>query len=224
MQSTIQGIPVSQPYYADDFMICGILMCTFIMATVLSDRKHYFVRLFKAFFLPRESSMEGVRTTNIIHLRVSMYVVSLFSVALLLTTAMESTPSGTMSYGQFWLLSVVSVVLFYLLRLGVFSLTNRIFFDSVTTTAWEQAYASWTLLSCIPFYLLAVVVIFFDLSSHVVLLLLTMCVALLQICLLYKAFHIFSIKKYGILQIFVYLCTLELMPLLVVGKALVLFV
>ena len=224
IQSTIQGIPAPQPYYADDFMVCGILMCTFIMAAVLSDRKHYFVRLLKAFFLPRESSMEGVRTTDIIHLRVSMYVVSLSSMALLLTAAVASTPSETMNYGQFWLLSVASVALFYLLRLGVFSLTNRIFFDSATTTAWEQAYACWTLLSSIPFYLLAIAVIFFNLSPHVVLLLLTVCVALLQIWLLYKAFHICSMKKDGILQIFVYLCALELMPLLVVGKALVLFV
>ena len=224
MLPAFQGVPVSQPYYADDFLVCGFLLCTFIMATVLSDRKHYFVRLLKAFFLPRESSMEGVRTTNISHSRVSMYVVSLSSVALLLTTAVASAPSGTMNYGLLWLLFVASVALFYLLRLGVFALTNRIFFDSATTAAWEQAYACWTLLSCIPFYLSAVATIFFNLSSHVVLLLLTICVILLQICLLYKAFHIFSAKKYGILQIFVYLCTLELMPLLVAGKALVLFV
>ena len=37
-------------------------------------------------------------------------------------------------------------------------------------------------------------------------------------------YYIFSAKKYGILQIFVYLCTLELMPLLAAAKALVLFV
>ena len=39
--------------------------------------------------------------------------------------------------------------------------------------------------------------------------------------LFFKAFHIFLAKKYGGLQLFVYLCTLELIPLLLVGKALV---
>ena len=222
--ATTRGIPASLPHYADDFIVCGILVCTFILAIILSDRKRYFVRLLKGFFLPRENSIEGVRTTNIIYLRISMYVVSLASIALLLTMSAVDSSLASMNCGVIWSLLCASVILFYLLRVGIFAITNRIFFDSVTTFAWEQAYASWTLLSSVPLYLLSVIAVFFDLSSHVVLLLLVICVALLQICLLYKAFHIFSTKKYGILQIFVYLCTLELMPLLVAGKALVLFV
>ena len=222
--NTIQGIPAPRPHYADDFMVCGILVCAFILAAVLSDRKGYIIRLLKGFFLPRENSIEGVRTTNIIYFRISMYIVSFASVAFLLTISAVGASWAAMSCGEMWLLSCVSVVLFYMLRVGVFAATNRIFFDSVTTFAWEQAYACWTLLSSVPLYLLTVVAVFFNLSAHVVLLLLVICVALLEICLLYKAFHIFSAKKYGILQIFIYLCTLELMPLLVAGKALVLFV
>lgn len=222
--TTIQGTPVLQPHYADDFIMCCVLMGAFIIAMVLSDRKHYFTRLLRGFFLPRENSIEGVRTSSIIHLRMCLYVVGVASVALLLAISISGASLMSMNDGMLWLLSVVSVLLFYLLRLGLLAITNRIFFDSVTSAAWEHAYACWTLLSSIPFYLLAVAVVFFNLSPRLVALLLVICVALLQMCLLYKAFHIFSMKKYGILQIFVYLCTLELMPLLVAGKALVLFV
>ena len=48
--NTIQGVPALKPYYADDFIMCCVLMGAFIMAMVLSDRKHYFIRLFKGFF------------------------------------------------------------------------------------------------------------------------------------------------------------------------------
>ena len=220
----IQAIPISQPHYANDLWVCGILVCTFCMAAVLSDRKHYLTHLLKGFFLPRENAIEGVRTSNIVYLRISMYVVSLASAALLLALYISGKAPTTMEDGLLWLTAGIGTGLFYLLRIGLFAITNRIFFDPTTTKAWEQSYANWSILSSIPLYLVAVVAIFTNLSSQAILLLLVICLSALEMCLLYKAFHIFSVKKYGILKIFVYLCALELMPLLVAGKALVLFV
>ena len=219
----IQAIPIPPPHYTNDFMVCGILICTFILATVLSDRKHYFSQQLKNFFLPRENSIEGVRTTSIVYLRISMYIVSLFSTTLFLVTFAANKPLGTMEYVTLWITASAAITLFYILRILIFAATNRIFFDSSTTTMWEQSYACWTILSSIPLYLLSVIAVFFNLPSNTVLLMFTIGIGLLEMCLLYKAFHIFSAKKYGILQIFVYLCSLELMPLLVAGKALVLF-
>ena len=220
----IQAMPVSQPHHANDLVTCGILLCAFMLATVFSDRKHYFYRLLKNFFLPRENTIEGIRTTNVVYQRLFMYIVGFVSTALLLTLYAWDKPFDFMGHGMMWFITSLSTALFYLLRRGIFAITNRIFFDASTTKAWEQSYANWTILSSVPLYLLAVVVLFLDIPTQSVLPLLAICFALLEICLLYKAFHIFSAKRYGILQIFIYLCTLELMPLLVAGKALVLFV
>ena len=220
----IQALPASQPHHANDLWMCGILACAFIMATVLSDRKHYLTHLLKNFFLPREYAIEGVRTTNIVYLRLSMYLVSLASTAVLLALYSSADASSGLSQGMLWFGIGIAVGVFYLLRRGLFAMTNRIFFDPATTKTWEQSYANWTILSSIPLFLMAVAVIFFNLTPKAILLVLAIGGGALEMCLLYKAFHIFSVKKYGILQIFIYLCTLELMPLLVAGKALVLFV
>ena len=220
----MQAIPVSLPHYTNDLMTCGILLCAFLLASVFSDRKRYFGRLLKTFFLPRENAVEGIRTTNIIYQRIFMYTVGLISTTLLLTLYTSDKLTDTIAHGMLWLVACISIILFYLLRRVLFAITNRIFFDPATTKVWEQSYACWTLLSSLPLYLLAVAALFLNLSAQTVILLLAICLVLLEICLLYKAFYIFSAKKYGILQIFVYLCTLELMPLLVAGKALVLFV
>ena len=220
----IQAIPISQPHYANDLWVRGILACTFCMAAVLSDRKHYLAHLLKGFFLPRENAIEGVRTSNIVYLRISMYLVSLASASLLLALYVSGKTPTAMDAGMLWLTAGIGIGLFYLLRIGLFAITNRIFFDPATTKTWEQSYASWTILSSIPLFLMAVAAIFFNFTPKAIFLLLVIGGGALEMCLLYKAFHIFSVKKYDILQIFVYLCTLELMPLLVVGKALVLFV
>ena len=219
----VQAIPAARPHYANDFWMCGILLCAFILAIVLSDRKRYFAHLLQDFFRPREQAIEGTRTTNIVYMRIGLYFVGLTSIALLLSIYTAELPTATMPPLHLCLSAGGAVMLFYLLRILLFATTNRIFFDPSTTTVWEQSYANWTLLSAIPLYLLCVAALFFNLSSSAILSLLIIGVILLEICLLYKAFHIFSTKKYGILQIFIYLCTLELMPLLVAGKALVLF-
>ena len=223
LSEVVEAIPALQPHYADNFWVCSILLCTFILAAIFSDRKYYLSQLFRDFFRPREQAIEGTRTTNIVYMRMGLYFVGLSSIALLLSIYASEPQTTTGESFNSCLVTGGAVLLFYLLRLLLFSATNRIFFDRSTTTVWEQSYANWTILSAIPLYILCVVSVFFNLSSHVILPLLVVGAILLEICLLYRAFHIFSSKRYGILQIFIYLCALELMPLLVAGKALVLF-
>lgn len=219
----MQGIPTLQPLYTDDLMVGGLLICGLILTTILSDRKHFLSRLFKGFFLPRENAFEAVRTTSVAYMRMGMYIVTGASLGLLLV-AYTTDPSGAPDRRLLpWLLATGCVVLFHLFRVLLFVLTDRIFLDKETQTIWEHSYANWTILSGIPLYLLAVVTIFFNLTPESILWFLAGCTLLLELCLVYKAFHIFSGKKYGILQIFMYLCALELIPLLIAGKALVFF-
>ena len=221
--SKVQAIPASQPHYANELWMVGILACAFVLGAVFSDRKRYYARLLRDFFLPRERAVEGTRTSTVAYMRMGMYLVGLSSISLLVAMALDGS-FVMVGHGGLWALVGGVVALFYLLRVLLFAATNRIFFDSSTTALWEYSYAAWTILSSVPLYLLCVLVLFFNVSSRFIFLLLGIEVVILEICLLYKAFHIFSSKKYGILQIFVYLCTLELMPLLMAGKALVLFV
>lgn len=220
----IQGIPALQPFYADDLMVSGIIICGLILAIILSDRKRFLPRLFKGFFLPRENGFEVMNTTSIAYMRMGMYVVTGASLGLLLAAYATKQVEATHGFLLPWLLATGCAVLFHLSRLLLFVLTDRIFFDKDTHTTWEHSYANWTILSGIPLYLLAVAVIFFNPAPSCIIGFLAACVVLLELCLVYKAFHIFSGKKYGILQIFMYLCALELIPLLMAGKALVFFI
>lgn len=220
----VQAIPASQPLYTDDFMIGCIIVCGLIIAAVISDRKHFLSRLLKDFFLPRESAIENLRTTSVAYMRVGMFAVTFFSVGILLAVYASDKSPDRISTCTLWLLGTVSSALLHLLKVVLFTMTDAIFLDKPTRSAWERSYTNWGLLSGIPLYFLTVVAVFSNLPSSIVLLLLGICIAMLELCLLYKAFHIFSGKKYGILQLFLYLCTLELIPLLVAGKALVLFV
>ena len=220
----VQGIPALQSLYADDLMVGVLIVCGLILAAVMADRKGFLSRLLKGFFLPRENAVESVRTTNVLNMRIGMYIVAFASAGLLLTIYATDKSIGILNDGVLWLLATAAVVSFHLLRVLLFTLTDRIFLDSSTLSAWEHSYSNWAILAGLPLYIWAVIAIFFNLAPSAVLWLLGATFILIEICLLYKAFHIFSGKKYGILQLFVYLCTLELIPLLLAVKALVLFV
>lgn len=220
----VQSIPAAQPFYTDDLMVSGIIVCGLILAMVMSDRKHFLSQLLKGFFLPRESAIENLRTTNVTYMRMGMYTVTFFSVGLLLAMlASEKSIDITDTY-MMWLLGATASALFHLVRVLLFAMTDAIFLDKPTRLAWERNYANWAILSGIPLYLLTIIAVFFDLPPDTILTLLGTCIATLELCLLHKAFHIFSGKKYGFLQLFLYLCTLELIPLLIGGKTLVLLV
>jgi len=220
----VQGIPTLQPLYANDLMVGILIVCGLILAAVMADRKGFLPRLLKGFFLPRENAVENVRTTNVIHMRVGMYIVTFASAGLLLAIYVSGKSIAIVNDGVLWLLATAAIALFHLLRVLFFALTDRIFLDSSTLSAWEHSYSNWAILAGLPLYILVIIAVFSNLAPSTVLWLFVACVVLIEICLLYKAFHIFSGKKYGILQLFVYLCTLELIPLLVAAKALVLFV
>ena len=205
-------------------MIGGLIVCGVIFAIVLSDRKLFLPRLFKAFFLPRENSLESMRTTNVAYMRWGLNIVAATSFGLLLTIFAVKNSWSIEDTRLYWLFATVFVALFHLTRVILFAITNHIFLDKSTHIAWKRSYANWAILSSIPLYPLAVVAVFFSLTPSTILWLLGGCTILLESCLVYKAFHIFSGKKYGILQLFMYLCTLELIPLLIAGKALVFFV
>ena len=81
----VQSIPAAQPFYTDDLMVSGIIVCGLILAMVMSDRKHFLSRLLRSFFLPRENSIENIRTTNVAYMRMGMYIVTFSSAGLMLT-------------------------------------------------------------------------------------------------------------------------------------------
>lgn len=211
----------SMPLYTNDWLVGGLIIGFFVLSAVLSDKNAFLGNMLKAFFLPHESSIEGSRVTSIFYMRVSMLLFSLLMLSLLLFLAVPETCFAVLGRGRLWLILSGGVLVSYLLKQLLFAFVNWVFYDRQRIGAWMGSYASWIILMGIPLFLLAVIAVFANFSSQNVLLMLTIGVIIFEMCLFFKSFYIFSSKKYGILQLFVYLCTLELIPLLLVGKLLV---
>ena len=224
MQCTtgIEGIPIIGSLYANDLFVCILLACFFLIAAVLASNENVLSNILENFFKPREHT--GTKTTSALYLRLSMYGVCFISTALFLTVYLVHQGSLDTTQGNRILpLLLAGIIIAYLLKLALFKAVNWVFFDKAHTLSWEQSYADWTLISGIIMYVIALIAVLLDFSAHTLSIWAIAYLVLIEICLFFKSFHIFCIKRYGSLQLIVYLCTLELIPLLLAGKVLVLY-
>jgi hypothetical protein len=219
----VQGIQAQQPLYADNCFVGLLLIGFFVIAMVLSDRKNYLSNLLGRFFLARKNTGEGVKTVGGFYMKMGMFGNAFMTSALFMTVYVTRLVGMPVQYGLL-LAFFVGVSLVYLIKQGVYRAVNWVFFDKAHITAWQRSYADWVLLSGLLMYLICVMVIFFDLCSRGMAILLVIYLVISEICLFFSAFRIFLVKKYGGLHLFIYLCTLEIIPLLLAGKLLQIFV
>ena len=220
----VQGIPQHIPLYANDWFIGVWLLCTFLLASLLADKAGFVGNMLKTFFLPRGFSDSETRNSSVVRNRILMLLMACLTMALQATAYIVQYRADD-GQGHLLLVSLFAIFLIgYLLKQGIFLLINHIFFDRFRASVWKQCYRDWLLLTGVISYLFSTLSVLLDLSARMIVVLAIITVVLAEICLLFKAFYIFCTKKYGSLQLFVYLCTLEIMPLLLAGKALVQYV
>ena len=213
-----------EPLYANDCFVSVLLICFFVIAAILSSGENILSTTIQNFFHPHEDTNEGVRTTSAQYQRIGMLGISLMSTALVMTVFLMRRRHLACVPEDYFLPLLFGVSIgVYLLKIGVLNSINWVFFDHSQMVSWRQSYTNCIMLSGIPMFVLAIVSVFLELSQRGLTILLLLCIITLEICLFFKAFHIFCAKKYGVLLLIVYLCTLELMPLLLAGKALVLY-
>ena len=218
----IEGIPAAEALYTNDLFVCILLAGFLLVSAMLASNENILSNILGNFFSPREHT--GTKTTSALYLKLGMYGVCFMSTALFLTAYLVRQNNMDIAQGNHMLPLLLGVTTVgYLLKLGLFKMVNWVFFDKAQTLAWEQSYADWTILSGCIMYAISLLAVLLDFSPHILIILAIAYAISMEICLFFKAFHIFYIKKYGILQLIVYLCTLELMPLLLAGKALVLY-
>lgn len=222
----IQGIVTDKAIYTDNWVIGALLLCFLIIVPTITYGNSFLGGLSKSFFQTRESvdTEEAYTNASEYIMRLALLIGSFITTGVAMTTFIrKSQPESTYPIYQLMFLFPAFTAVFFVIRQTVFSLVNKIFFGNPHATVWRYHYSSLTILFYIPFYIITLAFVFFQLDPKTFLITTSLLLVLFEMCLFFKGFCIFYVKKYGGLQLFIYLCTLELMPLLLVGKALVLF-
>ena len=118
---------------------------------------------------------------------------------------------------------LVVFLAFVYLKAGLYALVNWTFFDTDSNQRWMRGYLLMTALTAFLFYPLLLLDVFAHLRHEIVIGGAILVVIMYELLLFYKLNLNFRARKYGYMLIFLYFCTVELIPTLVLGHLAVWF-
>ena len=202
-----------------------LLLCLLMAASLVQRLRKKFRELLRGVFFPIPGKTDVPLVDD--PLRPSTRIIA---VGLLSLTAAMVTFTYTQHDVGFYLFPETPYLMFaafFLLWLCYFlakrlmgNFVNWIFFRKEKIFTWKRAYTFLYVIEGMLSLVLALIVTYLQVPHEMVLPMVLFLIILVKILLLFKTHQIFFPKMYGTLHLFVYFCTLELMPLLVMQQVL----
>ncbi len=202
---------------SDSGIILLLLVCLGIIASIFHNSRPFIVDTWKQFFKKeRKYSVKGVITKNFWVDSMWQIFIASFTLSLSLFDYLAQHTSFSSVTGiPYWVVIVLILllVLFFIAKLYLYMLVNWVFFPSYDMrSSWTSSYVYLTALSVYPCY----VIILFQLFSNIPPIIVAICYILLtilyEIALIFKLFINFKVKKSAACLIFLYLCSVEIVP------------
>ena len=219
----IAGDPVPYMMRADDVLVCFVLLC-FIMTTAVfaHSRQAIFYQLKEFFYVPRTEYADTVAPGNFVLLILNLQTCLLFGITYYFWTTHYIADTYLID-SPYDLMAVYAGVfaVYFLMKTIVYQSVNTVFFESK-----KNKQMVWTLLFVsamegIAFFPAIVMQVYFGLSVQTVAYYFIFVLVTAELLIFYKCWAIFFRQISAFLQIILYLCALEVVPLLILGGALV---
>ena len=213
----VAGNPIPYSIRGDDVMILTLLVGFCVVVALVGYYRKFLRNQFKYFFYERLVDRSEGKTKEE---RFMLLTLQLCTCSLLAYAACFFADGRGIAVlpGKSHVLVMVSFTsifaAYFLLKWGLYMLVNQIFFDSKKTLQWSEAFQ---LLIAFEGLLLMPVIVLqvfsglpweFSLFSTIFVLILN------KILTFYKTYSIFFHTNNGLVQFFLYLCALEIVPML----------
>ncbi len=209
-----------------DNLISATLITCFVVATIAMSKSATFIqRQLKAFFQTHHKENTEVRETGEeIHFQLFLLLHTALLTALILFFYCQEVKHVSFALPNYAVMGLFmgAVLAYFALKFLAYTIVNWVFFDSKKNVQWLKSQL--VLLSAAGVILFPIVLLmaYSNLSVHSTVIYSLIVVILVELFAFYKAYHIFFGKATAILQSFLYLCALEIMPLGALWGALVL--
>lgn len=221
----IAGDPVDYSFRNDNYVTSIILLGFFLMAWVIAASWRFLRDQLKDFFYTRERpSIFTEREDTVLRGRFFMVLQTSFMIAILFFAFSKVyLPEVFGQVSPYLLLGVTTIlsVIYFGVKLLIYSIVNHTFFSPVKCKLWENSLMISILATGCALLPVTLLVVFFDLSFWHAALLCVLLISVIKILLLYKCYCIFFKSLLGGLHIILYFCALEIIPIGILGVILV---
>ena len=211
------GDPI--PYsYANDHLVTSLLIIGFLLiAFTFSRMSNFIVGQAKNFIRPSKNSLSLSETSGEIYMQIILTGLTCIVYALLYYLyATEFLASTYVTSSEYALLGIFLgvFVVYYLLRFGLYTMMNNLFFDSDRNKKFLTSLLYISSLEGLLLYPALALLAFMHLPAQNAIWYCIIVLILVKIMTFYKSFTIFFKQNDLFLQIFLYFCALEMVPLM----------
>ena len=220
----VAGDPVPYSVHNDNIITSLLIVCFVLAVIAFSNAKAFIIRQGKGFFYQSHGgTTEVIETSN--ELRFQVFLVFLTSILLSLLTYFYTINHFGDTFiltSLYYLIAIylAMVVGYFILKSLLYSLVNITFFDGKRNGQWMKSTIFITSIEGVLLFPLVILQAYFDLSPQNVEIFLIIVLIIVKIMTIYKAYSIFFKRNVFKLQIILYFCTLEIVPLLAFWGAL----
>lgn len=224
-------VPMDERVYAvceDGYVVAAMMLAGLILAVVLYYFRGAFRHRLKDFFTAKRLYVEdgvgdnGGETASVFLL----IMVSAFCLSVVFFNGVvEQFGAVPVMSVPYWLYAVGMLVClcFVYLKAGIYSVVNWVFFNQESASRWMQGYVFLTAFTAYLFYPIALIDTYSPSLGKVATACVILVVFLYEILLFYKLLVNFKAKRSGYLMIFLYFCSVEMLPALVMWHLATLF-
>lgn len=218
---------VSLPYMLrnDNLVTGSLLVCLVLLVYAVNKTRRQLLQQTKNFFYPprRRSSTFIAETSIESSSRRYIYLQLAILGGVMLFGYSQNKFDNFLGQLSPRMLLAIYLIGFFICLLGkqlILSFVNWIFFPKKKQKAWNDIYSYIVSVESIIFFPLALAYVYFQLPYKTAMGIFIFILLSIKILLAFKTYYIFFRKSYGLFHLFVYLCALEVMPLLAIWKTL----
>lgn len=219
----VSGDPV--PYtVAGDSWVSSVLILCFILASLAISRSRQLIAQQVKRFFPTGSSEKLTLNETSEEFRYQLFFVVVTCLMLGIGYFLYSQGSGPATYvlPEYWVMGIcVAIVMaYFLLKFSLFAIVNSVFFDRRDNEQWLKSYLFLVALEGALLFPVIMLVAYFSLPMRIAGVCVAFILIFIKILSIYKCKTIFFKKTGVFLQIFLYFCALEVIPLLALAGSL----
>lgn len=218
------GDPVPYRFRTDNFVTIVLMVSFFLVVWVISRSRRFLAHSVKDFFHVRvRENLFAERTDNELRGQIFLVFQTCFVLGILFfdcTQELQTEVFNQVSPYKILGVSTAICSLYYLLKVGISTFVNNIFFPRDKCERWAESYMLTVLALGLSLFPVALLVVYFDLSFHHMVVLSCSLIMANKLLLLYKTYSIFFRYTLGWVHLILYFCTLEATPLLILWRAL----
>ncbi len=219
----IAGDPVPYTVHADNLMTGLLLLCFIMIVVAFSSVKDFLLHQFKSFFyFSRDVSSEVSETA--VEFRFQFFLVMLASLLISLLFYFYTLYLGEtyILRSPYYLILIYWGIImgYYLLKAMLYTIVNLVLFDSKRNKQWMRSFLFISSVEGILMFPIMMINGYFDISVASASVYVLVVLTIIKILTFYKCFIIFFSRNVVKLQIILYFCALEIVPLLFVWSIL----